>query len=175
MRVLVVSIGGEHYREDATVIEERSLEIRAVDPADSNAAALVADFFSEVEEQTPVSTRAANPLLTRRIHPQAGRHLPRCGPVAGGRSDARDFNASTTQRARSGESSSGRPRVARASPAPFSQCCPDAARGLGYELARLDTGDKLPEARSLFLAFGFKDIDNYNGSPYADYWMELAL
>ena len=37
----------------------------------------------------------------------------------------------------------------------------DAARELGYERARLDTGDKLTEARGLFLAFGFKDIDDY--------------
>ena len=28
---------------------------------------------------------------------------------------------------------------------------------------------------TLFLAFGFEDIDNYNGSPYAAYWMELKL
>jgi N-acetylglutamate synthase-like GNAT family acetyltransferase len=51
----------------------------------------------------------------------------------------------------------------------------DTARDLGYKRARLDTGDRLTEARSLFLALGFEDIDNYNGNPYAAYWMELAL
>lgn len=51
----------------------------------------------------------------------------------------------------------------------------ETARDLGYERVRLDTGDRLPEARSLFRAFGFRDIDDYNGNPYAAYWMELPL
>jgi GNAT superfamily N-acetyltransferase len=51
----------------------------------------------------------------------------------------------------------------------------ESARDLGYERVRLDTGDRLPEARSLFLAFGFRDIADYNGNPYAAYWMERSL
>ena len=51
----------------------------------------------------------------------------------------------------------------------------ETARDLGYERVRLDTGDRLPEARGLFLTFGFRDIDDYNGNPYAAYWMELSL
>ena len=51
----------------------------------------------------------------------------------------------------------------------------EAARDLGYERVRLDTGDRLPEARSLFRTFGFRDIDDYNGNPYAAHWMELPL
>lgn len=49
------------------------------------------------------------------------------------------------------------------------------ARSLGYERIRLDTGDRLHAARRLFLAAGFRDIDDYNGNAYAAYWMELAV
>lgn len=51
----------------------------------------------------------------------------------------------------------------------------DAARELDYRRVRLDTGDRLPEARALFLDLGFSDIEDYNGNPFATWWMELAL
>ena len=51
----------------------------------------------------------------------------------------------------------------------------DTARDLGYERLRLDTGDRLPEAVQLFRTAGFRDIDDYNGNPYAAHWMELTL
>ena len=43
----------------------------------------------------------------------------------------------------------------------------ETARDLGYERLRLDTGDRLPEAVQLFRTAGFRDIDDYNGNPYA--------
>jgi len=49
------------------------------------------------------------------------------------------------------------------------------ARELGYARVRLDTGDRLREARALFSALGFRDIGDYNGNPFAAYWMELEL
>ena len=51
----------------------------------------------------------------------------------------------------------------------------ETARELGYERLRLDTGDRLPEAVALFHAARFRDIDDYNGNPYAAFWMELDV
>ena len=51
----------------------------------------------------------------------------------------------------------------------------DAARGLGYERVRLDTGDQQPEALGLFRALGFRETADYNGNPWASYWMEKDL
>ena len=51
----------------------------------------------------------------------------------------------------------------------------ETAHDLGYERLRLDTGDRLPEAVQLFRTAGFRDIDDYNGNPYAAFWMELTL
>ena len=51
----------------------------------------------------------------------------------------------------------------------------DEARGLGLERLWLDTGDQQPEALGLFRSLGFREIDDYNGNPFASYWMEKAL
>ena len=51
----------------------------------------------------------------------------------------------------------------------------DVARELGCALVRLDTGDKQPASLSLFRATGYVEIDDYNGNPYASYWMEKRL
>jgi GNAT superfamily N-acetyltransferase len=48
-------------------------------------------------------------------------------------------------------------------------------RRLGLERLRLDTGDRQPEALGLFRALGYRDIDDYNGNPFASHWMEKAL
>ena len=51
----------------------------------------------------------------------------------------------------------------------------DVARELGCERVRLDTGDKQPASLSLFRSTGYVEIDDYNGNPYASYWMEKHL
>ncbi len=51
----------------------------------------------------------------------------------------------------------------------------DAARELGYQRVRLDTGDRQPEALALFRALGFRDVPDYNGNPAASYWLEKPL
>lgn len=51
----------------------------------------------------------------------------------------------------------------------------DAAREFGCEVVRLDTGDKQPASLSLFRATGYVAIGDYNGNPYASYWMEKRL
>ena len=51
----------------------------------------------------------------------------------------------------------------------------EEARALGLERLRLDTGDQQPEALGLFRGLGFREIEDYNGNPFASYWMEKAL
>lgn len=49
------------------------------------------------------------------------------------------------------------------------------ARTLGFERIRLDTGDRQPEALGLFRSLGYREIDDYNGNPFASHWMEKRL
>lgn len=51
----------------------------------------------------------------------------------------------------------------------------DAARELGYERVRLDTGARQPHARALYEAAGFQPIPDYNDNPKAAYWGEKVL
>lgn len=51
----------------------------------------------------------------------------------------------------------------------------DAARELGYERVRLDTGVKQPHARALYESAGFQPIPDYNDNPKAAYWGEKVL
>ena len=51
----------------------------------------------------------------------------------------------------------------------------DAARGLGYERARLDTGAKQPEAQHLYRSAGYREIPDYNGNVAASFWGEKSL
>ena len=51
----------------------------------------------------------------------------------------------------------------------------DHARGLGYELARLDTDGRLPNAVALYESAGYRPIPNFNGNPIATYFGEKPL
>lgn len=51
----------------------------------------------------------------------------------------------------------------------------DAARGLGYDVARLDTGPRQPHARGLYEAEGYRPIANFNANPVATYFGEKRL
>jgi GNAT superfamily N-acetyltransferase len=51
----------------------------------------------------------------------------------------------------------------------------DAARGLGYAVARLDTGPKQLSARGLYESEGYAEIPDFNGNPIAVYWAEKPL
>ena len=51
----------------------------------------------------------------------------------------------------------------------------DRARGLGYEIARLDTGPKQTSARGLFESEGYAEIYDFNGNPVAYFWGEKPL
>jgi GNAT superfamily N-acetyltransferase len=51
----------------------------------------------------------------------------------------------------------------------------DAARELGYERARLDTGPKQPQAEHLYRSAGYVEIENFNANPEASFWGEKRL
>ncbi|MEA2297740.1 MAG: hypothetical protein QOF77_676 [Solirubrobacteraceae bacterium] len=51
----------------------------------------------------------------------------------------------------------------------------DAARVLGYGVARLDTGPAQPHARRIYEAAGYGEIESFNGNPFASFWGEKAL
>jgi GNAT superfamily N-acetyltransferase len=51
----------------------------------------------------------------------------------------------------------------------------DAARELGYEIARLDTGPRQPHAERLYRASGYALIGNFNRNPVASFFGEKAL
>jgi GNAT superfamily N-acetyltransferase len=51
----------------------------------------------------------------------------------------------------------------------------DAARSLGYSVARLDTGAKQPWAERLYREAGYREIPNFNDNPFASFFGEKAL
>ena len=51
----------------------------------------------------------------------------------------------------------------------------DAARAAGYSRMRLDTSAAQPEARALYAAAGYREIDAYNDNQYAAHWFEKGL
>jgi GNAT superfamily N-acetyltransferase len=51
----------------------------------------------------------------------------------------------------------------------------DAGRGLGYEIARLDTGPRQPQAERMFRQAGYRPIGNFNGNPMASFFGEKVL
>jgi GNAT superfamily N-acetyltransferase len=51
----------------------------------------------------------------------------------------------------------------------------DAARELGYDVARLDTGPKQPHAESLYRRTGYVEVGNFNANPVATFFAEKRL
>lgn len=51
----------------------------------------------------------------------------------------------------------------------------EAARELGYEAARLDTGPRQPHAERLYRRSGYREILNFNANPVASFFGEKDL
>lgn len=49
------------------------------------------------------------------------------------------------------------------------------ARGIGYSVARLDTGPRQPASRHIFESAGYLPIGNFNNNPVAIFWGEKRL
>jgi GNAT superfamily N-acetyltransferase len=51
----------------------------------------------------------------------------------------------------------------------------EAARGLGYGVARLDTGPRQPQAERIYRNSGYRPIGNFNHNPVASFFGEKVL
>jgi GNAT superfamily N-acetyltransferase len=51
----------------------------------------------------------------------------------------------------------------------------EAARDLGFRVARLDTGPRQPHAERLYRAAGYEPIGNFNRNPMASFFGEKTL
>ena len=51
----------------------------------------------------------------------------------------------------------------------------DAARGLGYAIARLDTGPRQAHAQAFYEREGYRPVGNFNANPVATYFGEKQL
>jgi GNAT superfamily N-acetyltransferase len=51
----------------------------------------------------------------------------------------------------------------------------EAARALGYAVARLDTGPRQPHAERIYREAGYRPIANFNANPVASFFGEKAL
>jgi GNAT superfamily N-acetyltransferase len=51
----------------------------------------------------------------------------------------------------------------------------DAARRLGYPIARLDTGPRQGNAEGLYRDEGYVEVPDFNGNPVAVFWGEKRL
>ena len=51
----------------------------------------------------------------------------------------------------------------------------EAARELGFETVRLDTGPKQPHAERMYRNAGYAEIGNFNANPFASFWGEKSL
>ncbi len=51
----------------------------------------------------------------------------------------------------------------------------DAARAIGYTIARLDTGPRQTHAQRLYEREGYRAIANFNDNPVATYFGEKRL
>ncbi len=49
------------------------------------------------------------------------------------------------------------------------------ALGLGYAVARLDTGPKQLHAQALYASEGYEAVEDFNGNPVAVFWGEKRL
>jgi GNAT superfamily N-acetyltransferase len=151
------------------------VELRVVDPGGPEATALVAEFFAEIAHRYPgfdPANQPAAPLHAFTVEHGGAFVIAALDGAPVGCGGVQRLDASTGEVRRVFVREAGRRRgVARG----LLDRLVETARELGYERLRLDTGDRLPEAVALFHAAGFRDIDDYNGNPYAAYWMELNL
>lgn len=51
----------------------------------------------------------------------------------------------------------------------------NAARNLGYRIARLDTGSRQPHAQAFYEASGYRRVENFNDNPAAAFHGEKRL
>jgi GNAT superfamily N-acetyltransferase len=152
-----------------------SVAIRRVHPGDADATALVAEFFAEIASRYPEFDPQQQPAAPLHAFTEelGGEFVIAVvdGSMGGcGGLQRLDDETGEIRRIFVREHARGR-GVGRA----VLRALVASARRFGYSRVRLDTGDRLPEAVALFRSFGFVEIGDYNGNPFAAFWMELDL
>jgi GNAT superfamily N-acetyltransferase len=137
-------------------------------------ATLVADYVSEIKAMYPEWTPDVPPRMTGRdVEPPGGRWLVayRDGhPVGCAGLKRIDDQTAEIKRIYVAPDARGI-GVARA----LLTRLEHAARELGYQLVRLDTGAKQEASVKLFTSSGYEPIGDYNGNPVAAHWFEKRL
>jgi pimeloyl-ACP methyl ester carboxylesterase/GNAT superfamily N-acetyltransferase len=158
----------------AAFLSELSVRV-AEEPFDSaESSALVADYVAEIKAMYPEWSPDVPPRMTGRdVGPPDGRWLVAWSdgrPVGCAGLKRIDERSAEIKRIYvvPGARGSG---VARALLARLEE----AARAIGYDVVRLDTGAKQQASVALFTSSGYDPIGDYNGNPVAAYWFEKRL
>ncbi len=149
------------------------LEIRREPAASPDARRLLAAMVAEMLDMYPVA-EMPTPAGFDDLEPAAG------GAFLVGREDGRAVAGGGLKRLGPGVAEIKRMYVApdarrRGHARRLLAAIESAARELGYERVRLDTGASQPHARALYESAGFQSIDDYNDNPPAAYWGEKVL
>ncbi|MDQ3857807.1 MAG: GNAT family N-acetyltransferase [Actinomycetota bacterium] len=148
--------------------------VRTEAPDREPGATLLADYYAEVARRYPDwSPSKGSTASADEMSPPAGRFLVAyvdgwpvgCGTV-------RRFDDATAEIKRMYVRPSRRGRgVARRLLAELEA----AALEIGYTRLVLDTGERMPEAQALYRSSGYREVDDYNGNPWAAVWFEKRL
>lgn len=161
---------------DAIAEFVRGLEIsvREQQLEDPVSAALVSDYVAEIRAMYPEWTPNVPPRMDAGdVEPPAGRWLVayRDGQAVGCAGLKRlDEHTAEIKRIYVVPAARGA-GVSRA----LLRGLEDAARAIGYDAVRLDTGAKQPASVALFRAAGYTAIADYNANPVASFWFEKRL
>lgn len=144
------------------------------DPEDPPASELLAEMRAELNDVYETFSRLDNPPLSpEELRPPSGAYLvgyEAGAAVAGG--GVRRLGDGVAEIKRMFVRPEARSRgVARALLAGLE----NAARELGYERVRLDTGPKQHHGLALYRSAGYADVPSYNDNPFACFWGEKAL
>jgi GNAT superfamily N-acetyltransferase len=144
------------------------------DPEEPPASELLAEMRAELNDVYETFSRLDNPALSPdELRPPDGAYLvgyEGSSAVAGGGLRRLDNGVAEIKRmfVRPGARSRG---VARA----LLDALEGAARELGYERVRLDTGPKQQHGLALYRSAGYVDVPPYNDNPFACFWGEKVL
>lgn len=153
---------------------ERSLEFRRASAGEPPASELIEAMVTELERHYGRIDGPGMPVVS------ASQFAPPGGACLVGYADGEPVCVGAVKRLGDGlceikrmyVAPAGRSRgVARA----LLGALEDAARALGYQRVRLDTGPEQPHAKALYLSAGYREIEDYNRNPAASFWAEKEL
>jgi GNAT superfamily N-acetyltransferase len=150
------------------------LRFERCEPEEPPASELLAEMRAELNDVYETFSRLDNPPLSPdELRPPDGAYLvgrQGSAAVAGGGLRRLDDGVAEIKRmfVRPAARSRG---VARA----LLEALEDAARDLGYERVRLDTGPKQLHGLALYRSAGYVDVPPYNDNPFACFWGEKVL